>query len=678
LKTKLNQSFLRWVLAGEPVVRSATSAYAERPEEEPPWHDRIAAVLNGRLLQPLAARVRDPARGLERVVALTKAYADGYRTAGDEQLLQMARPLRADLRRHGFSPELVARSFALVREVAARTIGQRHFDVQLMGAWALLQGRLVEMATGEGKTLTASLAVCTAALAGTPVHVITVNDYLAERDAEAMGPIYRFLGLTTGVVKQGVPAGARRQAYGCDIAYCTNKELAFDYLRDRVALGRSGGRLNMAVEALRDSREQASPLLLRGLHFGIVDEADSVFIDEARTPLILSATIDGTHELEMYRTALAFAQRMQAGQDYRIDERARRVELTDAGKARVGELAGSHPGVWTSLRGREELVTQGLTALLLFARDKQYVVSDGKVQIVDEFTGRIMADRSWELGLHQMIEAKEECELSAQRETLARITYQRLFRRYMRLAGMTGTAQEVSQEVWSVYRLRTVTMPLNRPSARRYLPGRLYAGAAEQWQAVADTAKIAAAQGRAVLIGTQSVDASEKLSAVLARNGIEHALLNAKQDRDEAAVVADAGQAGRVTVATNMAGRGTDIRLGPGVAERGGLHVILTECHASARVDRQLFGRGARQGDPGSCETVLSLDDELLRVFAAPLVALSRRLVPPGRPAGSWLLELLRGVAQARAERHDARIRRDTLKQNLRMEKTLAFSGRHE
>jgi preprotein translocase subunit SecA len=660
------------------VVLSAASAYPERAEEELPWHDRAAEALVARLWRPLSARVRDPARELERIVPLTSPFANDYSSATDDQLREAVRPLRAALRRRGFVPELVGQSFALVQEVATRTIGQRHYDVQLMGGWALLKGKLAEMATGEGKTLTATLAACTAALAGIPVHVITVNDYLAARDAEAMGPIYRFFGLTVGVVVQDTPPEARRHAYACDVTYCTNKDLAFDYLRDRVALGRSGGRLNMAVDALRRSGTQAPRLVLRGLHYGIVDEADSVFIDEARTPLILSSTVDTSHELEIFQTALEYARRLQHGEDFRLDERDRRIELTDMGKARVGELASGQADVWSSFRGREELVTQALSAMLLFLRDKQYVVTDGKIRIVDEFTGRVMPDRSWERGLHQMIEAKEGCELSARRETLARITYQRLFRRYMLLAGMTGTAREVAREVWSVYRLNTVTIPLNRPSRRRYFPGRLCATAAEKWGAVGATVRdVARAQGRPVLIGTRSVEASEQLSQVLSAAGIEHALLNAKQDKTEAAIVAEAGQAGRVTVATNMAGRGTDIRLGAGVAERGGLHVILTECHASGRVDRQLFGRGARQGDPGSCEMIVSLEDELFRVFAGPLAAVCRQSIGNGR-RDVWLMRLLRSIAQMRAEFRDSRIRRDTLKQDTRLEKTLAFTGKPE
>ena len=671
----------RQCLFGDAVGIAATGAYLQREEPNPPWYDRLAQALHASLWRPLAHWLRDPAKPLLRILPLVEGHAGALRAATDEELQSRLPVLRAGLRRQGLSAALVGQSFALVREVAVRTLGQRHHDVQVMAAWALVQGWLAEMATGEGKSLTATLAASTVALAGMPVHVITVNDYLAARDAQAFAPLYRFLGLSVGTVVQGMPPEARRQAYACDVTYCTNKELAFDYLRDRVALGRRTGRLNLAVDALRGGPAAQPGLLLRGLVYGIVDEADSVFIDEARTPLILSAAVEGQHEGQMYRIALDLARALQPRDDYYVNLRERLVDLSASGKARLAELAAPHQGVWISPRRRHELVTQALSAILLFQRDKHYVVSDGRVQIVDEFTGRVMPDRSWERGLHQMIEAKEGCDLSTRRETLARITYQRLFRRYVRLAGMTGTAREVAPEVCAVYGLPSVSIPLHRPIRRCRLPGRLYASGAERWRAVADAVEQASkGESRPVLVGTRSVEASEQLSAVLSQRGIDHALLNARQDREEAAVIAAAGTAGRVTVATNMAGRGTDIQIDAAVAARGGLHVILTEFHASGRIDRQLFGRCARQGDPGSCEAIVALDDELFRVYAAPLVALVQGLgfARGGRKAPAWLLGLLRRRAQSHAERRDSRIRREVFKMDARLEKTLAFSGRHE
>ena len=660
------------------VELEASRAYPERAEHEPKWHDRIADWLTSRLLRPLVRRVSNPSGRLARFIPYVSAHEAEFSGAGEEALRSTAAQLRVRLRREGFRPEIAGRAFALVREVAARQIGQRHFDVQLMGGWALLQGRLVEMATGEGKTITATLPACTAALAGVPVHVITVNEYLATRDAQSMGPIYRFFGLSVGVITQDLQPDARRAAYACDITYCTNKDLAFDYLRDRVALGDAGSAAHMALEKLRGGGRRARRVVLRGLHFGIVDEADSVFIDEARTPLILSASKGGEDEAEICVEALALAQALVVGEHFNLDVRNRVVDLRDQGCEQLAECCDKRHGVWTSKRVREELVRQALSALLLFHRDQHYVVAEGKVQIVDEFTGRIMADRSWERGLHQMIEAKEGVELSTRRDTLARITYQRLFRRYLRLSGMTGTALEVAPEIWSIYRLDAVKVPLNRPSLRTYRAGRLYASAPAKWEAVADAAeRCTRKQGRAVLIGTRSVRASEELSAVLAARGLDHALLNAKQDKEEADVIARAGAAGRITVATNMAGRGTDIKPEPDVVAKGGLEVILTECHESARIDRQLFGRCARQGDPGACGAMVSLEDELFRTNAPWL---TRSLAGLGGESmrSPWALWLLRSVAQAAAERRNARIRADNLKYDRRLEATLAFSGKHE
>jgi preprotein translocase subunit SecA len=599
--------------------------------------------------------------------------------AADSDLAMRARDMRARLRRDGFAPALIGECFALVREAASRTIGQRHYDPQLMGGWALLQGKLVEMETGEGKTIAATLPASTVALAGYPVHVITVNDYLAGRDAEEMGPLYTFLGLTVGTVVQGMTAAERRRAYARSVTYCSNKELAFDYLRDRVALAHRSSRLHLSLEKLRGGAPPDERLVLRGLYFGIVDEADSVFIDDARTPLILSSTTGSTEEKEQCEKALELARHLVPGEDYAVEWAERNIVLTRVGRTKLAEFVVGLSGVWTSVRAREELMNQALSAMILFRRDQHYVVTDGKVQIVDESTGRVMPDRSWERGLHQLIEAKEGCEPTQQRETLARLTYQRLFRRYIRLAGMTGTGREVAREIRSVYGLDVVRIPLHRPSLREYRPPRVCGTQAEKWREVAAIVeRLAIGEGRPVLIGTRSVRASEEISAVLAERQIEHALLNAKQDREEASIVALAGQPSRVTVATNMAGRGTDIRLGPGVAEDGGLHVILTEYHESRRIDRQFFGRGARQGDPGSCEAIVSLEDEVYAVFAPAATRLVVRFRPGGTRLPAVVYEALRKIAQFRAERRGADLRVQNLKLDRRLERALAFSGKGE
>jgi preprotein translocase subunit SecA len=653
--------------------------YAERVEHLPGLHDRIAEFLIASAIRPVHRMVRDPARSLQTIVEAVDRHVARFRSASDAELATHARGMRGWLRRDGFAVPVVGECFALVSEAASRTIGYRHYPSQLMAGWALLQGRLVEMETGEGKTFAATLPASTVALAGYPVHVITVNDYLASRDAEEMGPLYRFLGLSVASVVQGMEREDRRQAYAKSIVYCTNKDLAFDYLRDGVALSGRTSRLHMAIEKLRGGAPRQTDLVLRGLYFGIVDEADSVFIDEARTPLILSSSVGPADEKEQSGQALAIARVLVADDDYTVDLSARDITLEDNGRGRIALLCESLGGVWTSIRAREELVVQALTALILFKRDQHYVVTDGTVQIVDESTGRVMPDRSWERGLHQIIEVKEGCEPTTRRETLARLTYQRLFRRYVRLAGMTGTGKEVAPEIRVIYGLDVVRIPLHRPSQRRYGRPRICLTQVEKWrQVIATVERLAVDEGRPVLIGTRSVGASEEISRLLTDRGIEHALLNARQDDQEAEIVAGAGQPGRVTVATNMAGRGTDIRLGPGVAERGGLHVILTEFHDSRRVDRQLFGRAARQGDHGSCEAIVSLEDELYLTYAPRATRVVRHFAERGTRVPGFMFGLVKWLAQRSAERRGAHARVENLKTDRRLDQVLAFSGRGE
>lgn len=648
--------------------------YIERFEAEGRWHDQAADWLLA-TWSGTAPRRWLGSRRLGNILDLVAPHEAAMRTASDGGLRGSAARLRQQIRHQGLQDALVGECFALLREVAARSVGQRPYDCQLMAGWALLQGRLVEMATGEGKTLTAILPACTMGLAGIPAHVITVNDYLAERDAQSMAPVYEFLGLKVGSVVQGMPPDARRAAYAQAVTYCSNKELAFDYLRDRVALQQRSGRTHLALERLAGMAPRDERLVLRGLWFGLVDEADSVLIDEARTPLILSATSPAGDDAADCGDALDLARELHIGADYRVALAERRITLTENGLDRLEAFRDGRGGIWSSQRGAEELLNQALSALLLFHRDEHYVVSDGKVQIVDESTGRVMPDRAWERGLHQLIEVKEGCEPTGRRQTLARMTYQRLFRRYLRLSGMTGTAREVAPEIAHVYRLGVVSVPLNRPSRRIDLGTRVCATQADKWEAVADRVVAVSGDGRPVLVGTRSVNASEMLSAVLSRRGVAHALLNAKQDREEAEVVALAGEAGRVTVATNMAGRGTDIKLASAVAERGGLHVILTEFHESSRVDRQLFGRCGRQGDPGSCETIVSLQDEVFQVHASVLTQLATRLAARRGNCPPWAVRALRHWAQGAAQRKAVAVRAQTLERDRRLERLLAFSG---
>lgn len=650
--------------------------YPERQDPEVSWSDHFVATSTGLF----ASLVRPKASRFEWIVEKVNDSTRAIRTMSDKAIRQKSRTLSQQLRREGYQDELVAESFALVREVSERVIGMRHFDVQLIGGLVLLKGMVAEMETGEGKTLVATLPACTAALAGVPTHIITVNDYLAMRDSRWMGPIYEALGLKVGTVIHGMDPKAKQAAYQCDVTYCTNKEVAFDYLRDRITLRDRPGPIRLQVECLYGEQSRIKHLLLRGLHFGIVDEADSVLIDEARTPLIISSEKEGEDEQFVLQQALDCARKMVEGEDFTLVTSERSLELTEMGRVKIGSFPWSEKSMWINRQQREHLVRQALVALLLFFSGKEYLVKDGKVQIIDEYTGRLMADRSWERGLHQLIEIKENCKVTSRKETIARISYQRFFRRYLHLAGMTGTAREVAQELWTIYRLRVVSIPTNRPLKRRGLPDRIYVTAEERWRSVVEMISEMHQKGRPVLVGTRSVAASEHLSRLLEEAQLPHRVLNARQDREEAEIIAQAGRRKQITVATNMAGRGTDIQLDDGVSELGGLHVIATERHDARRIDRQLFGRCGRQGDPGTYQTIASLEDELIRVYGRKIfiwivAALLKRTTPF---IGRWLGKFLFNWTQRTAQRLHARMRQDLLKMDAQLGDALAFSGRLE
>lgn len=646
----------------------ATGSYPEREDVRESWLDRTTSAVFGALYQRFGPNHLD--RSFLRRVARA---SEGLELLTTHKLSEMASVLRRDLHRNGLRPDLVASAFAVIREVSGRTLGMRHFDVQLLGGWAMMRGKVAEMETGEGKTLTATLSAATAALAGIPVHIITVNDFLVARDAAWMKPLYDVLGLSVGTILEGMSTTDRRHAYGCSITYCTNKQVVFDYLKDRMLLQQENRALHLKIEALHRADPRVSRLMMRGLCFAVVDEADSVLVDEARTPLIISGGRGAGDEERVYRQALDAARRMLAGRDYLVSERERHVDLTDLGRAQAARLTNRYGGVWNVAGHRENIVRQALAALHLHLRDKHYIVDEGQIRIVDEYTGRVMADRSWERGLHQMVEAKEGLEISGRQETLARISYQRFFRRYLRLAGMTGTAREVAGELWAVYGLNTVRIPTNRPQARKIHGDLLYPTSRAKWQAIAAQVAELHKSGRPVLVGTRSVADSEHLSGLLSEEGIQHSVLNARQNRTEAEIVAQAGQPGRVTVATNMAGRGTDIRLAPGVGEAGGLFVIASERHEAGRIDRQLFGRSGRQGDPGEGQAMVSLDDELVRSVFGSLLDRLRSGHLPG-----WLGRMLFSWAQRTTERRHSAIRKRLLHSDESLQDLLAFSGRGE
>ncbi len=616
-------------------------------------------------------------RRADRVLALETDYRD----LGSGRLREAAAEMRDRFRRGGATDEILERAYALVREVARRQTGMSIFRVQVAGALALQAGCIAEMATGEGKTLSATLPATIEGWRGKGCHVVTHNDYLATRDADWMGKVYRFCGLRVAAVEQGMKPPERREAYQADITYCTNKEVTADFLRDRLSLGRLQGLPSALMAKIAEGAGSGTDRLVqRGLHFAIVDEADSILIDEAVTPLIISGEAPNLEQVEAFQQAAHLAaQLVPSGRDpeFRVNRRYREVDLTDAGKDRLEELAGDLGGVWAGARRREELVTQALTAREFYLRDKQYIVDEEeKVVIVDEFTGRLMPDREWRDGLHQAVSAKEEVEVQPPKDTYARVSFQRFFRLYRKLAGMTGTAAEAWREFWQIYHAPVVTIPTNRPCIRKVLPDRVYATEEAKWKAIVEEIRRMHETGRPILVGTRSVGASERVSQLLTDLDLEHQVLNAVRHREEAQVTAAAGQPGKITVATNMAGRGTDIRLGAGVAELGGLHVLATERHEAGRIDRQLFGRSARQGDPGSAQAVVSLEDELVRRHGPHLAAsLRRRHGRTDREVSGRLSRHLFNSAQRRAERLSLAQRKGVLRADDWLDEYLGFAG---
>ncbi|HTB23431.1 MAG TPA: preprotein translocase subunit SecA [bacterium] len=534
----------------------------------------------------------------EAIAALEPKFA----ALSDAELTAMTAEFRDKLS-HGFSlDDILEEAFAVVREAGKRTLGLRHYDVQMIGGMVLHEGKIAEMRTGEGKTLVASLPVYLNALSGKGVHVVTVNDYLARRDSlgkgdfKGMGEIYRFLGLSVGCIIHDQPPDVRHAAYMCDVTYGTNNEFGFDYLRDNM--------VNYAQHRVQ-----------RKLNFALVDEVDSILIDEARTPLIISGPAD--ESTDKYGRVDALIPRMAKETHYTIDEKARSAMLTDDGVSMVEQFLGlenlydDRNTVWV------HHVQQALRAHVIYKRDIDYVVRDGKVTIVDEFTGRLMPGRRWGEGLHQAVEAKEKMAIERETQTLATITLQNYFRMYEKLAGMTGTALTEAQEFHEIYKLDVVTIPTNRPMVRADHPDLIFKNLAGKFKAVADEIAEHHKRGQPVLVGTVSIEKNEMLSEMLKRRGVRHEVLNAKNHEREAEIIALAGQTGAVTIATNMAGRGTDIQLGPGVADLGGLHVLGTERNESRRVDNQLRGRSGRQGDPGSSRFYISLEDDLMRIFGS-------------------------------------------------------------
>lgn len=606
------------------------------------WTTRIRAVLG----TPASRRLARLTLWLPRIAAFEPVLA----AEDNARLAERSRALRYRVQSGERQDAVLAEAFALVREAARRSIGLRHYDTQLLGGLAMAHGAIAEMQTGEGKTLAATLPVYLRALAGRGALVATANDYLASRDAEWMGPIYRLLGMGCGAIVAGMSRGARRKVYALDVAYGTAREFGFDFLRDRLApRSQEGWMFNSGAE----------PPVQREPYFILVDEADSLLLDEARLPLIISAGESETDPavIAAYRWSAALAPQFVIDRDYLDDPEHGGALLTERGRALVQESA--QPPELSSMLLPElcEYIERAIYASRRFQRDRHYIVRDGQIVIVDEATGRIAPGRKWRGGIHQALEAREGLAITPETRHAARITVQDYFRRFEHLAGMTGTARTAARELWRFYGVRVVEIPTARPLRRVRLEDRVFHTADEKWRAVLDELREIVGLGRPVLVGTRSIEQSEKLSALLRGAGIDHAVLNARNPAAEAAVIAAAGSPGRVTVATNMAGRGTDIRLAPEAASAGGLHVIGTELHDSERIDRQLAGRAGRQGDPGTFRQFLSLEDEVLRAGMGELEAAALMERARRSAIGSARLARIFRAAQRRIEHRQYRER---------------------
>jgi preprotein translocase subunit SecA len=555
-----------------------------------------------------------------------------------------------------------------------RVLGIDPYPVQLAGAASLFHGSLAEMATGEGKTLTVALAAILMGSTGRPCHVITANDYLAARDSGEMAPLYAFFGLAARAVTGGLSPEQRREGYAADVTYTTPKEALADFLRDRLALGEPHQPTRRLIRRLAGSGRPSGRAVMRGLHFAVVDEADSVLIDEAVTPLIISQPVRNAELEQAVLFARGLVEPLQPGRDYAVDFKFRQIHVEDPVLDRLFAASAGLPAVWRSRERFQDLVRTALIAREFYQRDIHYVVVKGKIELIDEFTGRIMEHRTWQQGLHQAVEAKEGIEITPPNESVASMSFQRFFRCYPHLSGLSGTAWESAEELWQIFHLPVLRIPTHRPVQRELWADKILPTLEEKWKEVVAEIRAVAATGRPVLVGTRSVQNSEMLAAKLREAGLAFELLNAVQHEREAEIVAQAGQLGRITIATNMAGRGTDIKLGPGVREAGGLHVVATERHESGRIDRQLIGRAGRQGDPGSARMIVSLEDSLLQRFIPAFARASLRKALEEKP-GSWASAAFR-FAQRNAERMAFRSRKRVLKHDTWLDENLTFSGK--
>jgi preprotein translocase subunit SecA len=598
---------------------------------------------------------------MQPVVDRINALEAGMQAMSDEDLRAQTGRFRERVANGEPLDDLLPEAFAAVREASVRSLKMRHFDVQLIGGMVLHEGKIAEMKTGEGKTLVATLPAYLNALTGNGMHIITVNDYLARRDTEWMGHIYRFLGLRVGTILHGLTDAERQVAYAADITYGTNNEFGFDYLRDNMKFDRAS-------------------LVQRELNYAIVDEVDSILIDEARTPLIISGPAEKSTDL--YYQVNGVIPKLQKERDYTVDEKARASTLTEEGVARCEKMLQVENLYDPKYIEILHHITQALKAHALFKLDVDYIVKDGEVIIVDEFTGRLMPGRRYSEGLHQALEAKEGVKIENENQTLATITFQNYFRMYKKLAGMTGTADTEAAEFKKIYNLDVVVAPTNMPMVRTDFPDVIYKTKREKYEAVLDEIEELHAKGQPVLVGTISIDVSEQLSKKLKARGIPHEVLNAKHHEKEAQIVSQAGQKAQVTISTNMAGRGTDIVLGAGVTDLGGLHILGTERHESRRIDNPLRGRSGRQGDPGSSRFYMALEDDLLRIFGGERITgiMEKLGMKEGEPIEHGLISRAIENAQSKVEGHNFEIRKHLLEYDdvMNQQRTVIYAQRRE
>lgn len=604
--------------------------------------------------------------------------AQQWHGVAEHKLKSRLKEVQAEFRRQGPTREAVTdEALALLVEAADRNLGMRPYPVQVMCALALDSGYLAEMGTGEGKSLTAALAGAMAAWTGRPCHILTTNDYLAGRDAWEFRAFYQYCGVKSGAVISDLEPKNRQEIYLSGVVYTTSKELLADFLRDRIRLGAlHHPQRRLLRNILEPYRALEDAVVLRGIDTAIIDEADSVMVDEAVTPLIISTQNENKWLVEAARAASTLVEGFEKDVDYELDEKYRELTFRDSGYSQLERVADELPGIWRGTGRREEIIRQAIVARELYKKDQHYVIQEGKIVIVDEFTGRLMGNRSWSNGLHQAVEAKERLELTNPTETLARLSFQRFFRLFRRLSGMTGTAHEAADEFWHIYRLPVMSIPTNRPVIRDVWEPRYFVEADDKWAAIRDEVVAVHAEGRPVLVGTRSVKSSETIAKLLDQAGVKYRLLNAINHAEEAQVVREAGYEKVITIATNMAGRGTDIKLAPAVAQRGGLHVIVAERNDSGRIDRQLIGRCARQGDPGSTRMFASMNDDLLIRFGSDIVKKMAKAALAEKPEqGKKLASLSCDLAQGSAQRLASKQRKTVLRTDTWLDEALIFAG---